>query len=789
MKMVQTFREMDRESMRLAGGKGATLALLYQAKYPVPDGFVILSPAFADGILKMEAWENAKLYLADMRKSGSEVSFAVRSSALGEDSASASFAGEFETVLGVNGDEQIYEAIHKVQNSKLSERIYEYSKAIGIKTRHEVAVVVQRLVKADFAGVLFTADPISGNRLQMMGNYTHELGEKLVSGETNPNTFIIMKPKGIYTGPDEIKFIAKQLYRIAEQLEKYLKCPQDIEWAVKGKKLYILQSRPITTMIAHNPVTGEWNDSLTGDYLWSNVNLSEAISDVMTPSTWSIIQHEIEAGTVFAIPGNHPVIGNIGGRPYFNYGLLISIPCSLGRKKKDVVKQAEDVYGQIPEGVEIPLLPLPKFQLIAGSLAGITGTVWNRRNIKKGLQEYLSTNPSWCCEMRRQIRETKQADVLASLWHSEVGPRYTRSCVLLKLGMEKIEPVIALRGKLEKLIGKTDTNILLSSFGGKSGNLASLGPVIGLSKVARGEMSAPEYIELYGHRGEHEAELSIPRPAESPDWLERMIEDYRQSGISTDILVEKQRNEYQVLWEKFKANYSDKAKSIGSKLNSVAAGAQLRENIRSEFTRVLWVIREFALQAGELTGLTEKIFFLSIPEMLEVLSGNNNPVELIPARQEMYAKYCGLPAYPAIIRGRFDPCKWASDPNRRSDVYDSNALSSITLSPVTIKGFAGAPGIVEGIVRRLNSPDEIALLQKGEILLAATTNIGWTPLFPKAAAIVTDVGAPLSHAAIVARELGIPAVVGCCNATMRLRTGDRVQVNGSMGVVKILELI
>jgi pyruvate,water dikinase len=116
--------------------------------------------------------------------------------------------------------------------------------------------------------------------------------------------------------------------------------------------------------------------------------------------------------------------------------------------------------------------------------------------------------------------------------------------------------------------------------------------------------------------------------------------------------------------------------------------------------------------------------------------------------------------------------------------------SAPTAAPASgaVTGFAGAAGIVEGLVRRLDSPEEGHQLQPGEILVATTTNIGWTPLFPRAAAIVTDVGAPFSHAAIVARELGIPAVVGCGDATMRLRTGDRVRVNGGQGMVEILGL-
>jgi pyruvate,water dikinase len=204
------------------------------------------------------------------------------------------------------------------------------------------------------------------------------------------------------------------------------------------------------------------------------------------------------------------------------------------------------------------------------------------------------------------------------------------------------------------------------------------------------------------------------------------------------------------------------------------------------------VLRTFALRAGSLLGIADEIFYLTIDEVLELLSGreNSNVMALIPIRKETFQQYCALPPYPALICGRFDPFTWGSDPNRRTDVYDAQTQRVAEIGNPdhsdTLHGFAGALGIVEGTVRKLNSFEESSQFQTGEILVTTMTNIGWTPLFPRAAAIVTDLGAPLSHAAIVARELGIPAVVGCKDATMRLETGDRVRVDGGKGCVQIL---
>jgi phosphohistidine swiveling domain-containing protein len=170
-----------------------------------------------------------------------------------------------------------------------------------------------------------------------------------------------------------------------------------------------------------------------------------------------------------------------------------------------------------------------------------------------------------------------------------------------------------------------------------------------------------------------------------------------------------------------------------------------------------------------------------------ILTGKNvgtPPITFIPPRRATYAGYCALPSYPALIRWHFDPFQWAADPQRRSDVFDARCGRA----PVSnvIVGFPGSTGVVEGRARVIGIVEEGDQLQPGEILVTTVTNVDWTLLFPRVAADVTDVGAPLSHAAIVARELGIPAVVGCGNATMRLHTDDWVRVNGEQGTVEVL---
>ena len=347
------------------------------------------------------------------------------------------------------------------------------------------------------------------------------------------------------------------------------------------------------------------------------------------------------------------------------------------------------------------------------------------------------------------------------------------------------DPAGRLRQNLAALAGEADANAILSNLSGATGDLESLGPLLGLAKVRDGRMSREEYLDRYGHRGPHEMELFASGADDDPAWLEKRLAEFDCSETDVDLLLGKQRQEALSAMQRFEARFPKKIGATRRALSRVAAAARNREAVRSEMTRLVRLVRIYLLRAGDMSGLNDNIFFLSLDESARVLSGEKGLAERIPARRAAYERYSVLPPYPAILVGRFDPFAWAADSNRRSDYFDARQTIARDVEPV-LRGFPGAVGCAEGVVRRINRPEEGDSLQPGEILVTATTNVGWTPLFPRAAAIVTDVGAPLSHAAIVARELGIPAVVGCGDATARLRTGDRVRVDGARGVVEIL---
>jgi rifampicin phosphotransferase len=794
--MISSFKNLTKEQEPLAGGKGRTLARLYQKGYRVPDGFIILPAAFAGDELTQAAWTQVQAHLTRLRREAGEGDCAVRSSALGEDSAQASFAGEFETVLNVRTDEDIRVAIHTVRRSRHNARVQAYSQAQGLEeTEHEIAIVVQHLIQADFSGVLFTADPVTGDLMRMTGNFVPGLGEKLVSGQANPQTFTLARPQGTYSGPPELTRVARELYRNAARLEKELAGPQDIEWAIAGGRLYLLQSRPITTLGGYKADTAEWNDSLRGNFLWSGTNLNENAPYALTPFSCSLrkgLEYEsvdfCESSSV-GVDG-YPQAGIIGGRGYLNLSIQVSAARPFfGGDSRKALHQVTAWWGNIPEEVDIPLVPISTWTWWSKVLPSLTRMGRLMARLGKEIPKFVAENPRWCAGMRQRIRQIENRAELAALLRDEIQPYSLHAFFLTFAGATDLPN--RLENELRALVGTDDATALLSNLSGLSSQLESLGPVTGLGKVARGEMSREAYLEAYGHRGVNENEYAWPRPLEDPAWLDRQLAEFAKAPVDIDALFAKQQAAYSAAWERFCERHPRKVKSMRLRLEKAAQAARGREAVRSEATRSSMVIRAFALRAGEMTGVGEEVFFLTMHEVIALLAGDDTVCRFIPRRKETYERYRALPPYPTIIIGRFDPFKWALDPNRRSDIYNANAPAA-RHSPDTanlIKGFAGALGMVEGTVRRLERLEDSGQFQAGEILVATLTNIGWTPLFPRAAAIITDLGAPLSHAAIVARELGIPAVVGCGDATMRLKTGDRVRVDGGKGLVEILESI
>jgi pyruvate,water dikinase len=579
---------------------------------------------------------------------------------------------------------------------------------------------------------------------------------------------------------------AAQLARLGVQVEQLFGQPMDIEWALSRGRFFLLQARPITTIRGHNPAAGEWNDSLSGDYLWTNANYGEAVPDVMTPCTWSLIKVMLDYAD--ATIGPQSQYGNIGGRLYANLSVTASFAAAFGLGPRRFADLVADGFGRIPKDVEIPVHKISLLPLLRTAPSAAIAKMFRMRKNLKEMPAFLAAAPQ-CCEMlRARIQSASNPGELAALWDREVAPYFIKTCQMLEAAANQGGgAILFLRRNLQKMVGQEDADALLTSSSGAQGPLSSLEPLLGLNQLANGVIDRATFARRFGHRGPHEAELSAPRPAEDPVWIDRELAGLRQSAVNPAALLARQGAARQAALDRLHERFPRKEKTFRRQIESWTSIAHDREAVRSELVRSLWVLRAFARRGGELTRLGGDIFFLSNAEILDLLRGKKPSLANIPARRAAYARYCALPPYPALIRGRFDPFQWAADPHRRSDLFDASTVRSAPANGGSIKGFPGASGVVEGRVRVIATVEAGDQLLKGEILVTTLTNVGWTPLFPRAAAVVTDVGAPLSHAAIVARELGIPAVVGCGDATMRLHTGDRVRVDGGQGTVEVLQ--
>jgi pyruvate,water dikinase len=830
----------------VAGGKGASLARLQAAGLPVPAAFILTTAAYrrlieANGLeariagtvsdvdaddpttLDRAASALARLFataalpdevaaaIADgARELGAEA-VAVRSSATAEDLADLSFAGQQDTVLDVHGRPQLEDAVRRCWTSLWNAR------AIGYRARNRVssegialAVVVQRMVPADAAGVLFTADPLTGAHDRTVVNATWGLGETLVSGEVTPDVVVLDAYSGrvleqsvadktsmrvpaaggteLVAVPDDRRRRAvlepasiSALWRIGRRIDELYGRPMDVEWALSSGQLAVLQARPITPGPAD-----EWNDSLLGDFLWTSANLGEAVPDVMTPATWSLFRRFIHGAMQANFTAGHAPVGIIGGRLYMNLSLTATQASVIFMSRETLVGLLAQAFGHIPDDVDIPLVPVSRLRVLRELLpAAVALQLRVRRNMRQ-FQAFLAASPARAETLRQRVEAASTAAELRSRWPDVVGYLDQASRMLEAATRRDSGALLRVRRNLARVVSPSDVDLLLAGLSAGAG-LASLDPLRGLQRLARGEIDRATYARRYGHRGPHEFEISTPRPAEDPAWIDRQLDALRTAPTDVETLLGRQQAASAAAWSRLAERFPRRVDALREQVDLAASAFRDREAARSEIIRAYWPPRAFFVRAGALLGLGDDVFLLAADELVAVLGGDRAPFASIRRRRATYARYAALPSYPVLIRGAFDPFAWVADPHRRSDLFDARRAVTPASFDADLVGFPGAPGIVEGRVRVLDRPERGGELQPGEVLVTTVTNVGWTPIFPRAAAIVTDVGAPLSHAAIVARELGIPAVVGTGNATMRLQTGDLVRVHGSQGSINIIE--
>ncbi|MCQ2515238.1 MAG: PEP-utilizing enzyme [Saccharofermentans sp.] len=759
MTNICSFNEATDSILNQIGGKGASLIKLTKLGLPVPEGYVIGIKASSDEIDTLIA------------KLSDKYTYAVRSSAINEDGETASFAGQFETITDVK-KRDVYKAINDVCNSVNASRVAQYFDNMGFAD-NTIGIVVQRYVKPEYAGVIFTSDVITGSSRYIVGNYVEGEGEQLVSGSSNGRQWLYDVLARKYTGNEELRKYIKKLVRYSLIIKENYGCPMDIEWAISDGKVFILQARPITTLKRVDDRTFDINGTKSGEYLLTKTNVGEIFMKPVSPMTYSALE---KINEFLELPC---ALDFIKGQAYMNISVICSMQVALGVSEEMAFSNVRDLVGNLPEGMKVPVFPFDKKKFLKNLRKILFSN--NKSTLSKKQKSEMVRDLSLICQrMIEHIRTIKTNEDLNSYWNEKLIPSLMDglSSILAECGTQMV-PLFSTRNKITKIAGEDIANRLC---GGSVGVLESMKPLLLLEDIVQGKITADDYMKICGHRCVNEMELSEPRPYENPDNLEKLVKEHSDSGLNMYAMLKKQEEEYKVALHEFEELYPSKKNWIYKEINRFIGANKFREEIRGKGVWIFSVLREFLLGIGRVNNICDDVFLLYIDEALDLIKGNTEVLRYIDLRRDNYEKNKLYPAFPGLVCGRFDPDLWIEDENRRLDFY---CFGSKLEGSEDIKGFPGAVGKVEGIARVIPDISHIDELKPGEILVTCATNIGWTVAFPKAAAIVTDIGAPLSHAAIVAREFGIPAVVGCGNATTKIRTGQKLVVDGQRGTIII----
>lgn len=515
------------------------------------------------------------------------------------------------------------------------------------------------------------------------------------------------------------------------------------------------------------PVVETWDDSTSGDYLWSAGNVREAIPGVMTPCTWSVVQRYITESAGPQIQAGHPLFGNIRGRLYMNLSVSSTVARKLGAGWI-IEEMSRQAFGPVPDDLEIPEAPMTRVDALRSiGLYQLKVRTWILANAWR-FRSMLDDLRRDCLRLLDDIPEANTERELVDLWSSRIEPTFARACRMIRFTVPAWMNMAVHHRIIRALVGEARGNVLTTGTNLR-GHLASLDLVLGLDQLRDGAIDEAEFAQLCGHRGVNEHELSEPRPGEDPAWIERLRSTGANAPAAADVLAG-QAHKRAEMWRAIKAQSRFRYLAARFQARSWARAAQRREATRHECTRIFWALRSFVERAGVVTNHGDALYMLTIDEILDVLRGDEAPLRLVPERRETYEHYREAAPPPFVFRGSVAP-----SPQRAAE---PGARDSITGSP-------GAPGLISGTARVVADLADAAELRPGEILVTPFTNVGWTPFFADVAAIITDIGAPLSHAAIVAREFGIPAVVGCGTATHAICTGDQLTVNGETGTVTI----
>jgi rifampicin phosphotransferase len=880
-KLTLAFADIDRTMLSVAGGKAANLGELIRVGLPVPGGFCVTTVAYglvAEGadlvpsmndlaetdpedtsrLAELAAAARASLLVArvpdDLAEAitmayeelgnGAPVPVAVRSSATAEDLPYASFAGQQDTYLNVVGIENVLDAVRRCWASLWTDRAVSYRASNAIDHGSvRLAVVVQRMVEAEVAGILFTANPLTGKRRQAVIDAAPGLGEAVVSGAVNPDHFVVNTATGEILerrlGDKRVAVVAaadngtrrieldgnenkasledgqiRALADLGARVEAHYGAPQDIEWAIDGK-IWLLQARPITTLFPLPASAPETDDDLR---VYFSFSVAQGVYRPLTPMGFQAFRLTFSAMAALA---GHPPPDRYAG-PAF-------IIEAAGRLFADITPALRSTFGRrvldlVTRNMEARTTPILRHLAADPRLAPVATPRWPvvrsvlsvliRGRIPLRVVQALVRPEAARARVARAVAEFRAADEVAR----DAEERLATAERLLRTGPPRILPALP---------ATFATGLIAYAFAGKLlGNLATdderrvvlrglpHNPTTemdlklwALARQVRAdpaaakavretppERLADEYrsgalpqelwsglenvLRLYGHRGVAEIDLGLPRWSEDPTYILGVLANYlrlEDPQLAPDVQFRRAAREA----EKMVAELTRRAARKGS-LRGALVGFLLRRTralagVREmpKFCIILLFARVRALLSLEGEELAEAgrlrkagdIFFVSLPEARAALAGEDLR-SVVRERRAVYAQE---------VKRRHVPRVLLSDGTEP-------AAETPGVAPGTLRGTPASGGGVSARARVILDPAG-AHLEPGEILVAPSTDPGWTPLFLTAGGLVMEMGGAMSHGAVVAREYGIPAVVGVAGATERIVDGELITVDGSQGTV------
>jgi pyruvate,water dikinase len=817
MNEIRTFDQIRPTDLPLVGGKGLGLARLANAGLPVPDGFCITTQALHDRAPNSPAADSslaAQIRAAYQRLGPGPV--AVRSSAVAEDGAQASFAGQQETILGVNDENALFAAITRCCASLDSARGQAYRERQGLEIAEKaMAVVVQRLVNSEVSGVLFTSDPLDPEGRRMLVEASWGLGESIVSGRVSPdrysidrvtgavhkrlvNTKTVMTTlNGMAAVPTEKQNSAcldqQQLTGLAalgRQVEAVWGAPRDIEWAWAEGQFWLLQARPITTAGAAERELVRQQEIATlaaradpRGTVWSRFNLSEVLP-TPTPMTWAIVQRLLSGrggfGMMYRDFGCQPdrsldqegVFDLVCGRPYCNLSREPAMQyCGLPTAHSfQALKAAPQhamyaVAGFDPSGAGASFwftLPMILIKLFRMELR----LTRFGRTLAPRLQGEVFPTFSDLVE-REQSSNIERDDFPTLLEKLEKWQQWT----LVDFARESLKPtalaavaMAKLKAQLSRHLGPERTQAAIGelTMGVRPDPEADLAAAIRL--LAVGELDRPTLLSQFGHRGNQEMELAEPRWTEAPATLESLLLD---QGDKPVIDVEDEG----LTWERIAGETKltgSRRKTAESHWHDLRQFLGLRETGKHYFMKGYAVIRRILVELDRRYNLNGGIFFLTPAELRNLESGTD--VSAIIASRRRRRKVALSIDLPSVLF---------------SDDLEAIGRPSEILGADLFKGVPLSAGVGEGMALVLTEPTAGLMPAEPYVLVCPSTDPAWVPLFVNASGLVMETGGILSHGAIVAREFGLPAVAGIPDVCRRIRSGQRLRVDGGMGRVVI----